>query len=108
MGLEEKLKLNTPADDSLAIFKSSASMLTKKKDQKNEAIAKLNVEKLALEKIMFEKEQEYSKQKGGKYLGRDDFRQFAANLRAKNATYKNKMKNLSEIKQEVTVLNRTK
>ena len=32
MMLEDKLKVNTPADDKLAIFKSSASMLTKKKE----------------------------------------------------------------------------
>lgn len=32
MGLEDKLKQNTPADDKLAIFKSQASMLTKKKE----------------------------------------------------------------------------
>jgi hypothetical protein len=34
MTLEEKLKQNTPVDDKLAIFKSSAAMLTKKKEQK--------------------------------------------------------------------------
>jgi hypothetical protein len=36
MGLEEKLRVNTPQDDKLAIFKSSAAMLTKKKEQKQE------------------------------------------------------------------------
>ena len=32
MILDDKLKQNTPADDKLAIFKSSAAMLTKKKE----------------------------------------------------------------------------
>ena len=34
MVLEDKLKQNTPADDKLAIFKSQAAMLSKKKEQK--------------------------------------------------------------------------
>ena len=32
MGLDEKLKMNTPADDKLGIFKSQAAMLIKKKE----------------------------------------------------------------------------
>jgi hypothetical protein len=41
-------------------------------------------------------------------MKRDDFRQYAANLRGKNTHYKYMRKVLSEIKSEVTVLNRTK
>jgi len=33
---------------------------------------------------MAEKEAEYAKTKGGKYMKRDDFRNYAANLRGKN------------------------
>lgn len=33
---------------------------------------------------MQEKEDGYAKQKGSKYMKRDDFRQYAANLRVKN------------------------
>ena len=32
MGLDEKLKMNTPADDKLGILKSQAAMLIKKKE----------------------------------------------------------------------------
>ncbi len=47
-------------------------------------IKKLEVEKQALEKTMADKEAEYARTKGGKYMKRDDFRQYAANLRGKN------------------------
>lgn len=40
---------------------------------------------------MQDKEAEYARVKGGKYMKRDDFKQYAANLRGKNAQYK-KMK----------------
>lgn len=47
---------------------------------------------------MQDKESQYEKTKGQKYLKRDDFRQYAANLREKNANYKAMGKNLEEIK----------
>ena len=56
---------------------------------------------------MNDKESEYAKTRGGKYMKRDDFKQYAANLRGKNAQYKQMKKVLSEIKAEVTVLSRT-
>jgi len=37
---------------------------------------------------MKDKEDNYEKVKGQKYLKRDDFRQYAANLREKNTQYK--------------------
>lgn len=108
MGYEEKLKINTPADDKLGIFKQQAAMLVKKKDLKQQEIKKLDVEKQALERTMQDKEAAYEKNKGGKYMKRDDFKQYAANLRGKNTEYKKKKQQLAEIKSEVNVLNRTK
>ena len=66
------------------------------------------MEKAALEKTLQDKESEYARTKGGKYMKRDDFRQYASNLRGKNNDYKQLKKVLTEIKSEVTVLNRTK
>ena len=56
---------------------------------------------------MQDKEENYAKIKGTKYMKRDDFRQYAANLREKNTQYKTMMKSLDEIKAECTVLQRT-
>lgn len=70
-------------------------------------VRKLETEKMALEKLMNDKESEYAKSRGGKYMKRDDFKQYAANLRGKNAQYKQMKKVIGEIKAEVTVLMRT-
>lgn len=86
--LEDKLKQNTPQDDKLAIFKSQAAMLIKKKEQKATEMRRLETEKQGLEKTMADKESEYARTKGGKYMKRNDFRQYAENLRGKNAQYK--------------------
>ena len=72
--LEDKLKQNAPQDDKLAIFKSQAAMLIKKKEQKAAEMKKLEFEKQALEKTMADKENEYARTKGGKYMKRNDFR----------------------------------
>ena len=56
---------------------------------------------------MRDKEETYAKNKGGKYMGRDSFKQYAANLRVKNANFKVMKKVMEEIKAEVVVLKRT-
>ena len=76
------------------------------REEEHEALKErtLELEKQVLEKTMSDKETEYARTKGGKYMKRDDFRQYAANLRGKNTQYKQMKKQMSEIKSEVTVL----
>ncbi len=106
--LEVKLQQNAPANDNLAVYKSQANGVSKKKDQKQEEIKKLEVEKITYEKQLREKEEHYAREKGQKYMKKDDFRQYAASLRVKNNQFKAMKKTLDEIKAEVTVLDRTK
>lgn len=105
--LEDKIRQNAPQDDRLTIYKTQAQAVSKKKEQKFDELKKLETEKMALEKMMNDKEAEYARTRGGKYMKRDDFKQYAANLRGKNAQYKQMKKVLGEIKSEVTVLDRT-
>jgi len=73
-----------------------------------EEIKRLETEKMTLEKTLAEREEHYEKVKGSKFLKRDDFRQYAANLKEKNAQHKQRQKSLEEFKAEVKVLERTK
>lgn len=91
----------------MAIYKTQANSISKKKDEKENELKKYETDKLTLEKQMREKEESYAKSKGGKYMGRDSFKQYAANLRVKNANFKVMKKVLDEIKAEVVVLKRT-
>ena len=43
---------------------------------------------MALEKTMQDREENYAKVKDQKYMKRDDFRSYAANLRTKNIQFK--------------------
>lgn len=96
-----------PKEDKLAIYRSQANAITKRREQKDEELKKLEVEKKALEQTMAQREAEYTEKKGGKYMKRDDFKQYAANLRVKNNQFKETKRVLAEIKSEVTVLQRT-
>ena len=71
--LESKIQPET-GDDKLAIYRSQADAVSKKKEQKSEELKKLEMEKMALEKTMQDKEDSYMKTKGQKYMKRDDFR----------------------------------
>jgi intraflagellar transport protein 81 len=103
-----KIQQNAPANDNLAVYKSQANGVSKKKEQKLEEIKKLEMEKTALEKQLRDREDQFTREKGQKYIKKDDFRQYAANLRVKNNQFKVMKKALDEIKAEVTVLDRTK
>ena len=58
--LDEKLKKANPSDDKLTIYKTQASAVSKKKEQKLEQQKTLETEKVALEKLMNDKEQVYA------------------------------------------------
>jgi intraflagellar transport protein 81 len=105
--LDEKLSSANPADDNLAIYKTQASAASKRKENKVEEMQSLEKEKYALEKLMADKEAEYVKTKGTKYMKRDDFKQYAASLRGKNQQYKKMKKQLEEIRSELAILSRT-
>lgn len=96
------------ANDKLSIYRTQAKGVQKKKEQKQEEIKRLEAEKINLEKTLADREQTYETTKGSKYLKRDDFRQYAANLKEKNAQHKQRQKSLEEFKAEVKVLERTK
>lgn len=105
--LEDKISSADPADDNLAIYKTQAAAASKKKENKFEEMNQLEKEKYALEKLMADKEAEYAKTKGTKYMKRDDFKQYAASLRGKNQAYKKMKKQLEEVRAELAVLHRT-
>lgn len=105
--LDDKLSSANPADDQLAIYKTQAAAASKRKENKLEEMQSLEKEKHALEKLMADKEAEYVKTKGTKYMKRDDFKQYAASLRGKNQKYKKMKKQLEEIRSELAILTRT-
>jgi hypothetical protein len=103
--LEEKAKrMSQGTEDKLAIYKSQANSASKKKDVALAEISKLETEERALEKMLEQKEKDYSQQKGTKFMKHDDFKMYAATLRGKQTQYKRMRAVIQEIKTETTIL----
>jgi len=96
--------MSAGTEDKLAIYKSQANAASKKKEKALEELSKVEDEERALEKTLDQKEKEYAQLKGTKFMKHDDFKQYAAGLRGKQAQYKRMRGVIQEIKAELTVL----
>lgn len=106
--LEEKAKKMTEGTaDKLAIYKSQANAAAKKREKAQEEVTKYEEEVRALEKSLENKEKEYAKAKGTKFMKHDDFKQLAAGLRGKQTQYKKMREVIKEIEAELTILQNT-
>jgi hypothetical protein len=105
--LDDKLSSTNPPDPNLAIFSTQACAASKRKVNKLEEMNKLEKEKHALGQMMADKEAQYVKTKGTKYIKRDDFKQYETSLRGKHQKYKKMKKQLEEIRAELAVLSKT-
>jgi intraflagellar transport protein 81 len=107
-GLDEKLQRESnPSDDKLAIYKQQATLVAKKKEKIMEELKRTEEEKVSIEKDLQKKDGELQKLKGPGYKSKDEFKQYAANLRDKTAKFKKMKDELNEIKNEIGILART-
>lgn len=60
-------------------------------------------ERSELSQRLSDREREYEERRGHKFLRKDEFKQYAAELREKTAKYKEMKADLNEIRQEVAV-----
>lgn len=94
-------------DDKLAMFRQQSALVAKKLTQREEQLETLNREAEALARDVEAREAKLSELSGPKYMKRDEFKAYAAQLRAKTATFKQLKAALGEVRQETVVLART-
>mmetsp|Transcript_28714 Transcript_28714/g.66573 ORF Transcript_28714/g.66573 Transcript_28714/m.66573 type:complete len:675 (-) Transcript_28714:86-2110(-) len=104
--LEEKVNEQNQ-DSRLAVYKQQANLVAKKKETVLKDKKVLEDERDSLSKDLSTKEREYEQMKGHKFMKREDFKTYAASLRDKSAKFKLKKAELSELRHEVAVLQRT-
>lgn len=104
--LEEKVNEQNQ-DSRLAVYKQQANLVAKKKEAVLKDKKMLEDERDSLSKDLSTKEREYEQMKGHKFMKREDFKTYAASLRDKSAKFKLKKAELSELRHEVAVLQRT-
>jgi intraflagellar transport protein 81 len=103
IALDEKCKKNkNPQEDKLAIYKSQAALIAKKKDTLIEQAKKLEVDEKEMDKQISAKEGEFTANKGFKTKG--EFKAYSNTIKTKNAQFKKMKAIISDIRAEINVL----
>jgi len=105
--LEEQVGKTSEADGKLTIYRQQAALVSKKKEIALKEKASLEDERDRLHQTLIQKEKEYEQFKGHKFLNREEFKQYAGQLRDKTTKFKGYKAELAEIRQEGAVLART-
>ena len=94
-------------DEKLAMFRQQSALVAKKLAQREEVLEGLRREGAALKREVEARESKLSELSGPKYMRREEFKAYAASLRAKTAQFKALKGALGEVRGETVVLART-
>jgi len=94
-------------EDKLAMFRSQYALLAKKLIQMEEVVDKAKRENERLKREVQSKEARISEVSDPRFMKREDFKAFAAQLRTKTNTFKAMKLEMAEVQQELVVLSRT-
>ena len=94
-------------DEKLAMFRQQSALVAKKLAQREEVLEGLRREGAALAREVEARESKLSELSGPKYMRREEFKAYAASLRAKTAQFKALKGALGEVRGETVVLART-
>ncbi len=94
-------------DDKLAMFRQQGALVAKKLAQRDEAVEVASREAEALARELEARESKLSELSGPKFMRREEFRAYAAQLRNKTSHFKQLKQELGDLRQETVVLART-
>ena len=94
-------------DEKLAMFRQQSALVAKKLAQREEFLEGLRREGEAVKREVEARECKLSELSGPKYMKREEFKAYAATLRAKTAHFKALKASLGEVRGETIVLART-
>jgi peptidoglycan hydrolase CwlO-like protein len=94
-------------DDKLALYRSQYALLAKKLQQQETEVERARQENDKLGRELQSKEARLSEISGPRFMKRDEFRNFAAQVRTKTNTFKTMKAELTALRQELVVLSRT-
>ncbi|XP_069789418.1 intraflagellar transport protein 81 homolog isoform X1 [Narcine bancroftii] len=105
--IEKRMMRNDPMDDKLFLFRQQASIISRKKEARAEELQESREELLSLEKELTQKTSQARDFDGTEVLKGDEFKRYVSKLRSKNTVYKKKRQELTELRAEYGVLQRT-
>ncbi|XP_064822181.1 intraflagellar transport protein 81 homolog [Oncorhynchus masou masou] len=105
--IEKRMMRNDPIDDKLSLFRQQASIITRKKEAKAEELQEAREELAALDRELNQKNSLARDQDGDEVIQGDEFKRFVGKLRSKGTVFKKKRQEITELRAEYGVLQRT-
>ncbi|XP_010874568.1 intraflagellar transport protein 81 homolog isoform X2 [Esox lucius] len=105
--IEKRMMRNDPMDDKLSLFRQQASIITRKKESKAEELQEAREELAALERELSQKNTQARDLDGDEVIRGDEFKRFVGKLRSKGTVFKKKRQEITELRAEYGVLQRT-
>lgn len=94
-------------DDKLAMYRHHSALVSKKLQQKEADLDEAEQELAEINREVEEKESKISEMAGPKFMGREEFKRYASQLREKTNKFKKLKAELNEVRDETVVLTRT-
>nr|XP_046203571.1 intraflagellar transport protein 81 homolog [Oncorhynchus gorbuscha] len=105
--IEKRMMRNDPIDDKLSLFRQQASIIIRKKEAKAEELQEAREELAALDRELNQKNSQARDQDGDEVIRGDEFKRFVGKLRSKGTVFKKKRQEITELRAEYGVLQRT-
>ncbi|KAM9547080.1 intraflagellar transport protein 81 homolog isoform 1-T1 [Salvelinus alpinus] len=105
--IEKRMMRNDPMDDKLSLFRQQASIIIRKKEAKAEELQEAREELAALDRELNQKNSQARDQDGDEVIRGDEFKRFVGKLRSKGTVFKKKRQEITELRAEYGVLQRT-
>uniref|UniRef100_A0A4W5N6P0 Intraflagellar transport protein 81 homolog n=1 Tax=Hucho hucho TaxID=62062 RepID=A0A4W5N6P0_9TELE len=105
--IEKRMMRNDPMDDKLSLFRQQASIITRKKEAKAEELQEAREELAALDRELNQKNSQARDQDGDEVIRGDELKRFVGKLRSKGTVFKKKRQEITELRAEYGVLQRT-
>ncbi|XP_042276951.1 intraflagellar transport protein 81 homolog [Thunnus albacares] len=105
--IEKKMMRNDPMDDKLTLYRQQASIIIRRKEAKAEELQEAREELSAAERELRQRTNQARPTDGEEVIRGDELKRLVGKLRSKGTLYKKKRQEISELKAEYGVLQRT-
>lgn len=114
--IEKRMMRSEPMDDKLTLYRQQASIIVRRKESKAEELQEVREELLAVEKELRQRsgqeraeggEGGEGRGRGGEVVREEEMKRLVSRLRSKGTAYKRKRQEMSELRAEFGVLQRT-
>ncbi|XP_029296543.1 intraflagellar transport protein 81 homolog isoform X1 [Cottoperca gobio] len=105
--IEKRMMRNDPMDDKLTLYRQQASIIIRRKESKAEELQEAREELATAERELRQRSSQAQASDGGEVVRGDELKRLVGKLRSKGTMYKKKRQDISELKAEYGVLQRT-